>query len=231
MGLLFQRIVSVVSLTAALLEGSMGAAMPDKNVDGTAFLVNRQHEISRDYMPQIRKVNVYGMSQAMRPDAAAALEEMFRVAKEEDGISLASVSGYRSYSKQSTIYARKKSTTGSKEKADALVALPGTSEHQLGMAMDVAQKGSSQLNAGFGKTKGGQWVSENAHRFGFIVRYQLGYEEITGYSYEPWHVRYVGKEHAKAIYEAGVPMEIYMSAHRLKVYDYLIHAVEDEVLP
>ena len=155
---------------------------------------------------------------------------MFAAAKEE-GVSLASVSGYRSYSKQRTIYGRKKKTTGSTQKADALVALPGTSEHQLGMAMDVAQKGSSQLNAGFGKTKGGQWISQNAHRFGFVVRYQLGYEEITGYSYEPWHVRYVGKEHANAIYEAGVPMEVYMSAHRLKVYEYLIQAVEDEVLP
>lgn len=228
--MLFQRIVSVVSLTAALLQGSMDAAMPDKDVEGTAFLVNREHAVSKDYVPEVRKTDVYGMSQAMRPDAAAALEEMFAAAKEE-GVSLASVSGYRSYSKQSTIYSRKKKTTGSTQKADALVALPGTSEHQLGMAMDVAQKGSSQLNAGFGKTKGGQWISQNAHRFGFVVRYQLGYEEITGYSYEPWHVRYVGKEHANAIYEAGVPMEVYMSAHRLKVYEYLIQAVEDEVLP
>lgn len=228
--MLFQRIVSVVSLTAALLQGSMDAAMPDKDVEGTAFLVNREHAVSKDYVPEVRKTDVYGMSQAMRPDAAAALEEMFAAAKEE-GVSLASVSGYRSYSKQRTIYGRKKKTTGSTQKADALVALPGTSEHQLGMAMDVAQKGSSQLNAGFGKTKGGQWISQNAHRFGFVVRYQLGYEEITGYSYEPWHVRYVGKEHANAIYEAGVPMEVYMSAHRLKVYEYLIQAVEDEVLP
>lgn len=208
----------------------MDAAMPDKDVEGTAFLVNREHAVSKDYVPEVRKTDVYGMSQAMRPDAAAALEEMFAAAKEE-GVSLASVSGYRSYSKQRTIYGRKKKTTGSTQKADALVALPGTSEHQLGMAMDVAQKGSSQLNAGFGKTKGGQWISQNAHRFGFVVRYQLGYEEITGYSYEPWHVRYVGKEHANAIYEAGVPMEVYMSAHRLKVYEYLIQAVEDEVLP
>lgn len=209
----------------------MDAAMPDKDVDGTAFLVNREHKISKDYFPEVRKTNVYGMSQAMRPDAAAALEEMFKAAKEESNISLASVSGYRTYSKQSTIYSRKKQTTGSKEKADALVALPGSSEHQLGMAMDVAQKGSSQLNSGFGKTKGGKWISENAHRFGFIVRYQLGQEEITGYSYEPWHVRYVGKEYAKAIFEAGVPMEIFMSAHRLETCEYLIHAVEDEVLP
>ncbi len=229
--MLFQKVISVVALTTALLQGGMDAAIPDKDVEGTFFLVNRQHEISEEYVPEIRKVNVFGMSQAMRADAAQALEEMFKAAKDESNISLASVSGYRSYSKQSTIYARKKKTTGSAEKADELVALPGTSEHQLGMAMDLAQKGSSQLNSGFGKTKGGQWVNENAYRFGFIVRYQLGKEDITGYSFEPWHVRYVGKEHAKAIYESGEPMEIYASAHRLETYDFLLHLTTNEVLP
>ena len=224
--MLLQKIISVVALSAGLLEGGFTAAMPDKDIDGTVFLVNRQHEIQEKYVPEIRKTNVYGMSQSMRGDAATALEEMFATAKEE-GVSLSSVSGYRSYSKQSTIYARKKKTTGSVEKADLLVALPGTSEHQLGMAMDIAQKGSSQLNARFAKTKAGQWISANAHRFGFIVRYQEGYEDITGYSFEPWHVRYVGQEHAKAIFDSGAPMEIYMSAHRLKVFDYLIHLSAD----
>ena len=97
--------------------------------------------------------------------------------------------------------------------------------------MDLARKGSSQLNTAFGKTKEGQWVNENAHRFGFIVRYLEGYEEVTGYMYEPWHVRYVGTEHALALYESGLPMEWYMSDHKLEVYDYLIHQVTNEVLP
>ncbi len=228
--MLFQKVISVVALAAGLMEGSLSTAMPDKDVSGTVFLVNRQHEIMEEYIPEIRKTDVYGMSQAMRDDAATALEEMFEAAKAE-GAPLASVSGYRSYSKQGTIYARKKKTTGSVEKADALVALPGTSEHQLGMAMDVAQKGGSQLNSGFGKTKAGQWVNANAHRFGFVVRYQKGYEDITGYSYEPWHVRYVGKEHAKAIFESGKPMEHYLSAHRLDVYEYLIQISANEVSP
>ena len=230
LALLLQKVISIVTLSAGLLEGSFQVAAPDKDVTGTAFLVNRQHEVAEKYVPEVRKTNVYGMSQSMREDAATALEEMFVAAKEE-GVSLASVSGYRSYSKQSTIYARKKKTTGSAAKADLLVALPGTSEHQLGLAMDVAQKGSSQLNERFGNTPAGKWINDNAHRFGFIVRYQKGYEEITGYSYEPWHVRYVGKEHAQAIFESGVPMEIYISAHRLKIYDYLIHLSADEVLP
>jgi len=89
--------------------------------------------------------------------------------------------------------------------------------------MDLAKKGSSQLNTSFGKTKEGQWVSANAHRFGFIVRYLEDYEDVTGYMYEPWHVRYVGVEHAAELYESGLPMEMYMSGFKLEVYDYLIH--------
>ena len=223
-----QKIVSVLALSVALLDGGMDAAMPDKDVDGTLFLVNRSQVISEQYIPDVRVVNAIGMRQSMRPIAAAALEAMFAAAKEEGG-GLSTVSGYRSYSKQSTIYARKKKTAGL-DIADSLVALPGTSEHQLGMAMDLAQKGGSQLNSRFGDTKAGQWVSENAWRFGFIVRYQEGKESITGYSFEPWHVRYVGTAYAKAIYESGEPMETYVSAHRLALYDFLIKQT-NEVLP
>lgn len=230
--MLLGKVFSIVTAAAALLGGSMEAAMPDKNIDGTLFLVNRQHAVSEAYVPDgLRKTEVYGMSQSMREDAAAALEELFAAAKDEAGYGLSTVSGYRSYSKQSTIYARKKATTGSVEAADKLVAQPGTSEHQLGMAMDIARKGSSALNSRFGDTKEGQWVYENCYRFGFIVRYLEGFEDVTGYSYEPWHIRYVGKEQAEKIYRSGVPMETYMSGLKLEIYDYLIHQVTNEVLP
>ena len=72
-------------------------------------------------------------------------------------------------------------------------------------------------------------MKENAHRFGFIVRYLEGYEEVTGYMYEPWHVRYVGKEHAQEIYESALPMEMYLTDYKLRVYDYLIHQDTNEV--
>jgi len=168
------------------------------------------------------------MKQSMQAEAAAALETMFAAAKAEK-VGLSTVSGYRSYTKQATIYARKKKKSG-QETADSLVALPGSSEHQLGIAMDLAQKGGSQLNSGFGKTKAGQWINANAYKYGFIVRYQLGKEEITGYAYEPWHVRYVGTAYAKAIFESGEPMENYVSAHRLETYEFLIKQT-NEVLP
>jgi D-alanyl-D-alanine carboxypeptidase len=218
--LTIQKIVSVVALSAALLKGGMDKAMPDKDIDGTLFLLNRAHVISEAYIPDVRVVNAVGMRQSMRADAATALEEMFAAAK-ADKVGLSTVSGYRSFSKQETIYARKQKTAG-QETADALVALPGSSEHQLGLAMDVAQKGGSQLNGGFGKTKAGKWVAENAWRFGFILRYPEGQETVTGIAFEPWHLRYVGKAHAKAIFESGEPLEIYVSAHRLAVFEYLL---------
>lgn len=220
------KVISIIALSAALLDGSMKAAMPEKNMDGNVFLVNRQNAISKQFVPTVRKVIGPGMSQSMRDDAAAALEDMFAAAK-SDGINLSIVSGYRSYSKQSSIYSRKKASQG-QEAADRVSARPGTSEHQLGLAMDVARKGSSQLNTKFGTTKEGQWVSSNAHRFGFIVRYLENYEDVTGYMYEPWHVRYVGKEHAEKLYECGLPMEMYISGYKLEVYDYLIHQVTNE---
>lgn len=208
----------------------MDAALPDKDIDGTLFLINRQNAVSELYVPPVREVVANGMNQSMRDDAATALEEMFEAAK-EDGVRLSVVSGYRSYSKQATIYQRKVATTGSEEKADELVARAGTSEHQLGLAMDVSKNGSSSLTERFAETEEGQWVYQNAHRFGFIVRYLEGYEEITGYSYEPWHVRYVGREHAAAIYASQEPMETYMTDYKLQVYDFLIHQDTNEVLP
>ena len=227
--MLLEKVVSIVALSAMLMDSSMKAALPDKSIDGRSFLVNRQHAVSKYYAPETRKVNGPGMSQTMREDGAAALEEMFAAAKAE-GINLAIVSGYRSYSKQSSIYGRKKAQNG-QEAADKVSARPGTSEHQLGLAMDLAKRGSSQLNNAFGKTDEGKWVAANAHKYGFIVRYMEGYEDVTGYIYEPWHVRYVGPEMAEAIYESGVPMEMYITGYKLEVYDYLIHQATNEVLP
>ena len=213
--------LSVVLTGAALLSGSKNAALPEKNINGDIFLVNRQHVISEQYVPDsLRKTQVHGMSQSMREDAAAALEELFQAAQSE-GVRLSSVSGYRSYSKQSLLYTRKVNRTGSEAEADKLVARPGASEHQLGLAMDLATRNSSTLSEKFGSTPEGQWVYANCQRFGFIVRYLKGYEDVTGY--EPWHIRYVGRENAEAIAASGLPLETYLSGWKLELYDYLIH--------
>lgn len=204
--MLLKKLISLGLATASLLQGGMNAAMPDKDVNGTLFLANGDHVMAQYYAPETEALGLSGQAATMRSDAANALREMFEAAK-ADGIKLLTVSGYRSYSKQKVIFNRKVSTTGSKAKANLLVALPGASEHQLGMAMDLGQKGATGLSSAFGKTPAGKWTMENAHRFGFIVRYQEGWEEITGYSYEPWHVRYVGKETAALLHEKNIPLE------------------------
>lgn len=228
--MLLKKLIAMGLMATSLLKGGMDAAMPDKNIDGTLFLANPEHEVSSNYVPETEKLGLSGQSSSMRPDAAQALRDMFAAAK-EDGITMLTVSGYRSYSKQKIIFNRKVQSTGSKEKARLLVAWPGTSEHQLGMAMDLGQKGSTGLTSSFGKTKAGIWAAENAHRYGFIIRYQKGWEEITGYSYEPWHVRYVGVDTATAVHELNIPLEYYLSAHRVEVAEKLLKTMTDEVLP
>ena len=119
------------------------------------------------------------------------------------------VSGYRSYSTQNAIFDRKVRSVGKKQ-AMLLVAPPGCSEHQLGLAMDIGAFRNHSLTPSFGKTDEGIWVAENCWRFGFIIRYREEWTEVTGYSYEPWHIRYVGEEHAGRIYECDIPLEYYV---------------------
>ena len=228
--MLLRRIASLLVLAASLAEGGLNVAMPDMNVNGSLYLVNPQHMISEDYVPDTREIATQGAGQKMRPEAADALEALFEAAQ-ADGLKIVCVSGYRSYGKQSVLYDRKLKSARSVEEAKLLVAMPGSSEHQMGVAMDVGNKGNVKLTGGFGDTPAGKWLVENAHKFGFIVRYPDGYTEVTGYAYEPWHIRYVGVAHATRIHDSGLPMEFYVSSHRLEVYRYLLNPSENEVLP
>lgn len=193
-----------------MISAPLDAAAPQHDIDGTLFLINRQWRVSKNYIPgRMRQAEVPGQVRTLREEAAAALEEMYAACK-EDKITLTSVSGYRSYSKQSTIYSNKLKRVGTKAKADEYVARPGASEHQLGLAMDVGQKGKTNLSEAFAKYGGGKWIRENCWKYGFILRYDEGWEDITGYNFEPWHIRYVGKEMAAAIHEKNIPFESFM---------------------
>ncbi len=186
------------------------------------ILVNRDYTLSSTYEPHdLVKPDVRSDSSAilMRKEAALALEALFAAAKEEANLTLIAASGYRSYRTQELIYQRKIKNTGSVEKAQRLVAPPGASEHQLGLAMDIKCPSVDHLNASFANTKEGQWLRENAHRFGFIIRYKEEWTEITGYAYEPWHIRYVGETHAQMIYQLDIPLEEYISTLRLIAQD------------
>ncbi len=207
---LLEQLLALATAGTVMISSSLTAAAPQNDVDGLLFLQNRQWRVSENFAPDTIKADVPGQLQDMRADAALALEEMFAACKDEIGITLKAVSGYRSYQRQATIYSNKLDRVGTKAKADQYVARPGASEHQLGMAMDVGQKDKVNLTGSFGKTKGGKWLAENCYDYGFILRYQEGWEDVTGYEFEPWHVRYVGKENALRIKEADMPLETYL---------------------
>lgn len=187
-----------------------------KNPDDLLVLVNKYRNLPADYKPKDLVIpNVrfafQGMDEKkyMRKEAAKALEELFKAA-EEEGIYLYAVSGFRSYGRQKFLFEYRAARNGFEE-ANKLTAYPGQSEHQTGLAMDVNCKAyGTDLKESFSQTPEGIWIKNNAHRFGFILRYPKGAEHITGYSYEPWHIRYVGKQVANEIYERGITFEEYM---------------------
>jgi zinc D-Ala-D-Ala carboxypeptidase len=217
------QLLSLVMALVSALSVSVSTIGEATTLGGYLALVNRDYVLPADYepddlvRPDVKTTN--GSAILMRAEAAQALEELFAAAKDEAGLTIYAVSGYRSYSTQAAIFERKIKNTGSKEKAQRLVAPPGASEHQLGLAMDLKASPDGNLSAAFAKTKQGQWVAENAHRFGFIIRYKEEWTDITGYSYEPWHIRYVGKEHAAIIYEMDIPLETYIEALREAALD------------
>ncbi|WP_434993322.1 M15 family metallopeptidase [Arthrobacter sp. Ld5] len=139
----------------------------------------------------------------LRPDAATAVEEMFAAAA-ADGVDLTMVSGYRSFADQESTYAYWVGQYGGPAGADTVSARPGYSEHQTGLAFDIAQAdGACTLVLCFKDTPAAQWAAGNAAEFGFILRYPLGFHEITGFSAESWHFRYVGRDVALAMKAAG----------------------------
>ncbi len=217
---------SFLSLAAAgmmMASSSLMAAAPQQDVNGLLFLANRHWMVSAHYAPEVVDSGVRGQVRFMREDAAAALKEMFDACKAETGVTLLSVSGYRSYQKQANIYRRKlRSVKGNEAKAQEYVAPPGASEHQLGLAMDIGQVNKTSLNRAFGDTKGGRWARENSWRFGFILRYDEPWEAVTGYKFEPWHFRYVGRENAQIIHEANVPLETWLQGYRIQVLQNLL---------
>ena len=173
-------------------------------VNSLTVCVNKNRSIDDNYEPNdLVLPNVRAMNSTsrlyMREEAASALEELFKDA-ESEGYYLYAVSGYRSYNTQKSIY----------NPYSGYSAAPGTSEHQLGLAMDVSlSKYGGNLYVEFGDSKEGIWLKKNAHKYGFIIRYLEGKEDITGYKYEPWHIRYVGKELATELYEKGITLEEY----------------------
>ncbi|WP_102157930.1 M15 family metallopeptidase [Zhihengliuella halotolerans] len=154
--------------------------------------VNAAHPLDPvDYVPE--ELETVGSSgDQLVPEAAAATRDLIEAAASA-GHSLAVESGYRSYTRQAELYDSYAARYG-EAYASRISAEPGTSEHQLGLAVDLGlTSGLCSLQACFGDTEAGQWIAEHAGDHGFIIRYPEGSEDVTGYSYEPWHLRYVGE--------------------------------------
>lgn len=148
--------------------------------------------------------NITSTEKQVRQPMATALETMVAAAKTE-GLGLNLQSGYRSYSFQVSLYNRYVQQQG-QAAADSQSARPGYSEHQTGLAADLGSISHPECDVEecFGTTAEGKWLAANAYKYGFMIRYPQGLQNITGYIYEPWHVRYVGVDLATELHNAGV---------------------------
>lgn len=184
--------------------------------DWNLILVNQTHLIPEDFEVELKEIGdghridsrIYDSYRAMIQDAKA------------EGVYIYVTSSYRDLDKQTELYEKKieyyvmkgYSYAKAKELAAQVVAIPGTSEHQLGLALDLVSSEYRKLDEKQEETKGFQWLKEHCWEYGFILRYPNGKTDITGIIYEPWHFRYVGEEAAEVITKAGITLEEYLGA-------------------
>ena len=168
-------------------------------IDGI-LIVNKSYPLPKEFVPKNTyqtitnetgmcplciDINAYNAFETMKKDA------------EKENLKLWIQSGYRTYSYQENIYNKYVEIDG-KENADIYSSRPGYSEHHTGLSFDI-----NVVNDSFIDTDEGKWVNDNAYKYGFIIRYPKGKEKYTGYKYEPWHLRYVGKDLAEKLYNDG----------------------------
>lgn len=179
-----------------------------KNLNTEKVLVNKYYYLEKDYIPKNLETisNRFALSNMkMVKDAKDAFEEMANTAKNEN-LNIIAMSCYRSYDYQVNLYNKYVKADG-KEKADTYSGRPGHSEHQTGLAVDVYNGKENYTN--FEKTKEFEWMNKHAYEFGFILRFPKDKESETGYTYESWHYRYVGKDIAEYIKEHNISFEEY----------------------
>ena len=181
------------------IEYKEGQKLPSEPtyIDGV-LVVNKEYPLPKDFAPGVN------------PEAQKAFERMAADAKSV-GYELEAYSSYRSFEYQDMLYTNYVNRDGQKN-ADRYSARPGYSEHQTGLSFDIGEIGREdlRLTEAFGETPAGKWLAENAHQYGFILRYPKGKEHITGYMYESWHFRYLGVELATKVKESNLTLEEYL---------------------
>ncbi|MGE4283273.1 MAG: D-alanyl-D-alanine carboxypeptidase family protein [Clostridia bacterium] len=206
---------------------------------GTLILVNKWTSLPQNFTPE-GLTKITGKSKEVKLECSYSgltakqevihgLTDMLKALKENVHNRVIITSGYRSYDYQKLLYNQKvNSLTGklgrqaAQQQASEIVAPPGTSEHQTGLAVDITTpellKTSDPLVSEFGETVQGQWIYENSWKYGFIIRYQPDKKDITGIIYEPWHLRYVGVPHAEIMFKNGWCLEEYHQQLRSKAH-------------
>ena len=195
--------------------------MEDLNIE---ILINKENLLPSNYIPKNLIIldnnenNFHNyvdpnLKPMVRADILKDLLNMFKEAQ-NNGYYIIVDSGYRSYSYQKNILDKKIKEVG-EEKAYKIVAIPGTSEHQTGLCIDIAYLYNEIYNDNV--TENDEeviWLIENCYKYGFILRYPKGKEEITGYIFEPWHYRYVGKKLAKTLHKNNETLEEYYKRNK-----------------
>ena len=177
-------------------------------------LINGSHPMEEGYVPQLTEIEE-GHSVDTR--VANAARKMLADA-EKEGLHIQICSAYRSVERQKEVFGqsmKERVKDGmdywkAYEETTLNVAIPGTSEHALGLALDLISNSYTELDEEQEQTPEAKWLAQNCHKYGFILRYPSNKTNITGITYEPWHYRYVGKEHAAEIMEKGITLEEYL---------------------
>ena len=223
------KILKTLKILALLVSSLFLMSAGYAEDSGLLWLVNLKNTLEATYRPQ-KLININGYQ--MHPEAGEAFLKMLD-AMEVDGIeNLRMCSAYRPYRYQKALFDEKKRLLCGlgydKEEAERIaarsVAVPGASEHQLGLAVDVSVTG--RLNVHFGTTEAGIWLAGNCHKYGYIIRYPKDKTEITKIIYEPWHLRYVGVPHAGFMKELDLCLEEYIDF--VKDAGILLYWLDDE---
>jgi LAS superfamily LD-carboxypeptidase LdcB len=194
----------------------------EPELESYLILVNKVFRLPADFRPEEltapQVLSVGGVNNTdhfMQPVATHALEEMFAAARNEEQLVLWLSSGYRSYETQIITHQHFVDLVG-REEGEMISARPGHCEHQTGLAASItASSVGGYLIQELSATPEGTWLRENAHRFGFIIRYPENKEEITGFVYEPWRIRYVGTDVATYLFENEIVLEQYVLPYTL----------------
>lgn len=228
-----------LALLIAVMHLVMVTANATIGISDTILLVNKEHHVDPgcsptetinlcDYIPS------YKNNLPMQKEAGEKFVEMYNAMKNDGIKNLKIISGYRSYYTQQTLSLDKTKLYRNQgfdyntayNKAAVIVAPPGTSEHQTGLAIDVST--NSSLTESFAYTGAGKWLRSNSYKYGFILRYDHTKTDITKFIYEPWHFRYVGIPHAQIMYEKGWCLEEYIEY--LKNINYIQHRLDNGYL-